>query len=201
MIKTVLFDLGNVILPFDVTRLAGRLSRHCSLSINEIVERLWSDGVADLFETGKMSPREYFAHVAQLCEFKNLSFEEFVPIFNEIFDENTEVIDIIARLRARYKLGLISNTNPIHVPYVMDRYAHLQNFEQHWWSNEAGVRKPDPKIYQLALDHFDVEPGEAVFVDDLVPNIESARKMGIRGIVFTGAGPLKAELSQLGVQY
>lgn len=201
MIKTVLFDLGNVILPFDVTRLATRLKAFCRLSTEEIVERLWSDKVANEFETGIMGAEAYFHHVSELCGFVGLSYDKFVPIFNDIFVEDQEIASLIRSLKKSHRLGLISNTNPIHVPHVLKEYPTLREFEKHWWSNEVGMRKPDPKIYHSALDHFDVEPNEAVFIDDLPTNIESAKNIGINALLYQGAGPLKAELSKLGVRY
>src|SRR5262245_27778998 len=142
MIKTVLFDLGNVILPFDLTRLAGRLKPYSKKSIDEIIGLLWSDEVANSFETGLMAPQEYFAHAVKECEFEGLTYEKFVPIFNEIFVEDRAVVDLIARLRKKYRLGLISNTNAIHVGYVLQTYDSLKNFERLWFSNIERVRKP-----------------------------------------------------------
>jgi glucose-1-phosphatase len=201
MIKTVLFDLGNVILPFDVTRLAARLTAYCRLSAEEIVDRLWSDRIANEFETGIMGAEAYFHHVSEICGFVGLTYEKFVPIFNDIFVEDGEVADLIRKLKKSHRLGLISNTNPIHVPHVLKHYPTLHEFDRHWWSNEEGLRKPDPKLYHRALDHFAVEPEEAVFIDDLPTNVESAKNIGIHSLLFQGAGPLKQELSKLGVTY
>jgi putative hydrolase of the HAD superfamily len=201
MIKTVLFDLGNVILPFDVTRLAKRLTKHSRFSAEIIISRLWNDNVAETFETGKMSAEEYFQLASDLCEFTNLSFEEFVPIFNEIFEENHDVISLIQQLKSNYPLGLISNANPIHVPHVKKRYSkHLSHFKRVWWSNEAGVRKPDASIYKMALSHFDTTPAEAVFIDDMAENVDGAKALGINAILFQGADLLEKELSKLGVR-
>lgn len=201
MIKTVLFDLGNVILPFDVMRLANRLTRYTHLSAKQIVDMLWNDYIADNFETGKMSPTEYFNHICQACQFKNLTYDEFLPIFNEIFDEDMTIVDLIAKLKGKYKLGIISNTNAIHVEHITKRYSYLSHFDRHWWSNEAGVRKPNPAIYHLALKHFEVSPAEAVFIDDLHVNIASAKNIGINTIHYQGAETLKMELAKLGVKH
>ncbi len=201
MIKTVLFDLGNVILPFDVMRLANRLTRYTHLSAKEIVDRLWNDHIADHFETGKMSPKEYFEYVSKLCSFQKLLFEDFVPLFNEIFDEDAGIIELISKLKNHYKLGLISNTNAIHVEHIKQTYPYIGHFDRHWWSNEAGVRKPDPTIYKMALNHFLVNPSEAVFIDDLHTNIASAMELGINAIHYKGIEPLKQELTKLGVHH
>ncbi len=201
MIKTVLFDLGNVILPFDLSRLAGRLKMYSKLSVDEIIANLWNDEIANTFETGMMAPQEYFAHATRVCGFEGLSYEHFVPIFNDIFVEDQEVKDLIGRLGKKYRMGLISNINPIHVPYVIQTCDTLKAFERLWFSNIERVRKPDPAIYRLALDHFDVAPSEALFIDDMPVNIDSARKIGINGVVFKSAGLLKEELTKLGVTY
>jgi putative hydrolase of the HAD superfamily len=199
MINTVLFDLGNVLLPFDVMRLAKGLTKHTHLSAEAIVGHLWNAHIADHFETGKMSPAAYFDHVTSICEFKNLSFQEFVPLFNEIFDPETGVVELLGRMKGRYNLGLISNTNAIHVEHIVNRYDFLSHFDRHWWSNEAGVRKPNPEIFQMALKHFGVNPSESVFIDDLEENVEGAKRLGIYGIQFTDVDTLKKSLHDLGV--
>jgi putative hydrolase of the HAD superfamily len=165
------------------------------------VEKLWNDHVANNFETGRMSPRQYFDHVGNLCQFHDLTFEEFIPIFNEIFEEDLGVVDLISKLKSHYRLGLISNTNAIHVTHILETYPVMNSFDRHWFSNEAGIRKPNPAIFEMALTHFSVEPSEAVFIDDMPDNVESAKRMGIHGILYQGIEPLKVNLSRLGVQY
>jgi putative hydrolase of the HAD superfamily len=199
MINTVLFDLGNVILPFDVMRLAKGLTKHSHLDPQTIVNHLWNVHIADTFETGKMSPTEYFDHISGLCNFRELTFQDFKPIFNEIFDQETGVAEMLTRLKGRYRLGLISNTNAIHVEHMLGRYDFLSHFDKHWWSNEAGVRKPNPVIFQMALSHFGAKPEESVFVDDLLENVEGARRVGINAIHFKDVDALKKSLHELGV--
>ena len=66
-------------------------------------------------------------------------------------------------------------------------------------SGREKLIKPDPAIFALLLDRFDLVPGRTVFVDDLPANVEAARELGLIGIVFTGAADLRAELDRLGV--
>ncbi len=199
MINTVLFDLGNVILPFDVMRLAQGLTKHSHLDAETIVGHLWNAHIADNFETGKMSSTAYFEHISAACEFKNLSFQQFIPLFNEIFDPETGVVEMLGRMKGRYNLGLISNTNAIHVEHIVGRYDFLSQFDQRWWSNEAGVRKPNPEIFKMALSHFGVRPSQSVFIDDLQENVEAAKRLGIHGIQFKNVDSLKKSLHDLGV--
>jgi len=199
MITTVFFDLGNVILPFDLLRLARRLAHYSSLTPEEIREKIWDFDVAEAFECGRMTPLEFFDHVKKNCRIQNLTFDEFIPIFNDIFEEDTEIVLLIQTLKPRYKLGLLSNTNAIHVDYIRQTYDHLGNFDRILFSNEAGVRKPDPAFYKIALESFAIQPHESVFIDDNEANIFSARKLGIHGIRYKDIDQLKAELHEIGV--
>jgi len=199
MIKIINFDLGNVILPFDVFRLANRLTNHSPYSAEQIISKIWNAPIAARFETGRMSGEEYYNQVTDICQFKNLSFEEFIPLFNDIFDQDHDVIELIQRLKSNYKLGLISNTNPIHASHIQKVYTHISRFDKVWFSNEAGVRKPDTGLFKMMLDHFDVEPHETVFIDDMGINVESARSIGINAIQFKNAQQLEKDLLDLGV--
>lgn len=200
MIKTVLFDLGNVLMPFDLMRLANRLARFSRFNPKEILQKIAYTQMAVDFETGRMTPQEYFDYTTAACEFKNLSFTEFVAIFNDIFDEDHRVYEVVSGLKKKYKLGLISNTNPIHVDHLRT-YPNLGHFERLWFSNEAGLRKPDPAIYKLALTHFQTEPEETVFIDDYEENIVGARALGINAVHYKGCDQLKTDLKMLGVEH
>ncbi len=201
MIKTVLFDLGNVILPFDLTRLANQLARFTTFPPVEILQKIAYNQKAIDFETGRMTSQEYFDFVTAACEFKELGYDQFIAIFNDIFDQDHQVWDLIVRLKKNYKLGLISNTNPIHVEYIRSHHPQLENFHQLWFSNEAGLRKPDPALYKLALTHFEAEPAETVFIDDYEENIKGALELGIKALHYKGFDKLKTDLHELGVQH
>ena len=201
MIKTVLFDLGNVILPFDLTCLANQLARYTNFSPEIILEKIAYNQVAVDFETGKMTPKEYFDFVTKACDFKDLSYTQFIVIFNDIFDQDHQVWDLISRLKKNYKLGLISNTNPIHVDYIRSNHPQLDHFHHLWFSNEAGLRKPDHAIFKLALTHFDADPAETVFIDDYEENIIGALELGIKALHYKGFDKLKTDLHELGVQH
>jgi HAD superfamily hydrolase (TIGR01509 family) len=61
------------------------------------------------------------------------------------------------------------------------------------------LRKPDAEIYLLALRQFGLEAADAIFVDDLVENVDAANDLGMTGILFQGAVDLRRELTQLGL--
>jgi epoxide hydrolase-like predicted phosphatase len=199
MIKTVLFDLGNVLMPFDLMRLADQLARFSRFSPEEILQKIAYNQVAEDFETGRLSPNDYFQFVTHACEFKDLSYDQFIAIFNDIFDEDAAVYELVQQLKTKYKLGLISNTNPIHVDHLRTQYPNLSHFEHLWFSNEAGLRKPDPAIYQMALSKFECTPAETVFIDDFEINVKGALALGIQAVHYKNSEQLKSELVKMGV--
>jgi len=199
MIKIILFDLGNVILPFDVMRLVERLSRYSPLSPREIVKNLWSSRIAEQFETGQITSSEYFSHVKDQCQLSGISYEEFIPLFNNIFEEDEDVVGLVERLKNNYSLGIISNTNPLHLSHVRKAFSCLSYFDHQLYSNEARVRKPNAEIYNMALDRFSINPRETVFIDDIRENVSAATDLGMNGIHYQGYPQLTSDLNKMGV--
>jgi HAD superfamily hydrolase (TIGR01509 family) len=106
------------------------------------------------------------------------------------------LIDYIRSLRGRYKTGLISNAWSDLRDFVV-REKFDDAFDKMIISAEVGAIKPDPKIFQIALDAFGVKPREAVFVDDVYDNIEGCEKIGMKGIHFKGAESTLRQLKEL----
>lgn len=66
-------------------------------------------------------------------------------------------------------------------------------------SGEVGLAKPDPAIYELLLQRYDLDPARTVFIDDTEPNVTSAAATGIVALHFTGADTLRQDLRRLGL--
>ena len=91
-------------------------------------------------------------------------------------------------LRGRYSLALLSNDVSEWSKYLRDHHAIEPLIDAAFISGDLGVRKPDPKIYQAALDSLGVQADECVFVDDYPERVEAARKLGICSILFDRGG-------------
>jgi putative hydrolase of the HAD superfamily len=199
MINVVLFDLGNVILPVDGHRMAQKLTKHSPFTPDVILSHFNTHDVLDKFEKGGLSNEDFFKHISDSCSLNGLDYHGFLPLFNDIFDEDTDVIGLIEHLKTHLKLGMISNINDIHATHLVKRYQLFSHFHKVFFSSDVGLRKPDAKIYELALNYFKAKPQETVFIDDLLPNIEGARKLGIHGIHYRNYHHLVDELNKLGV--
>jgi 2-haloacid dehalogenase len=109
-------------------------------------------------------------------------------------------VTVLAELRAMdVRLVALSNWSAEMFPVARARFDFLSWFEGIVISGEVGVNKPDRRIFEHLIEHFEIEPATAVFIDDSPANIEAASALGFRAIRFTDASGLRRELVRLGV--
>ena len=200
-IKAVIFDLGNVLIDFDHTIAAKRISGFTDKTPQEIFNLFFDSRLTGLFEEGKITPLNFFAEVKKMLNLK-LNYNQFLPIWNEIFflsKNNQSVYNLVKILKGRYKIALLSNINILHFEYLKKNFPIFHAFHNIVTSFEVGIRKPDPLIFKKALDLLQAQPQDAFYTDDRPEFTERASGMGIRGFVFTGIEQLKMDLLDNGV--
>jgi len=106
-------------------------------------------------------------------------------------------MEFIRGLRSRVRVGMITNAWPGIRRYLVDEFKIADAFDPLIVSAEAGIAKPDPRIYQLALERLGIEPAEAVFVDDFEANADGARWVGMQAVHFTSTPQAIAALRAL----
>ena len=198
-IEAILYDLGNVILPFNHYQIAEKLSRFSQKRELRDPKKIFSylfdlqKGIINDFDVGKVSPREFFQTIKENLGL-SISFDEFIPIWNDIFFENVEVSQIVLSQKGRWRLGLLSNTDPLHFNYVLSKFSIVRVFDKWILSYEVGFKKPAVEIFQMAIAWASVEPQKILFIDDTKKHVEVAISLGMQGIHFISAEQLKKEL-------
>ena len=199
MTKAILFDLGNVIVPFDFKRAYSRLEPLCSCPVSEITPRIRSTDLVQRFETGRIAAEPFVTELSSLLGLKT-THREFCDLWSSVFFEETLVPEsLIARLAARHKLLVLSNTNPIHFEMLQSRYPLLRHFDDFVLSYQVGAMKPQAEIYREAIARAGCRAEECFFTDDLLINVEAARQNGMDAVQFLSAEQLEAELKTRGV--
>jgi FMN phosphatase YigB (HAD superfamily) len=199
-IEVILFDLGNVILPFSHFQIAEKLSQFSQKKQFQDPQRIFSylfdfeKGAVNGYETGRVSSTEFFQSLKGLLRL-SISFEEFIPIWNDIFTEDREVSEIIRSLKGKKRLGLISNTNSLHFDYILSKFPIIRTFDKWILSHEVGFKKPAVEIFQRAIEWASVIPEKILLIDDTKGHVEVAVSLGMQGIHFISANQLKEELS------
>lgn len=199
MIKTVIFDLGKVIIPFDFKRGYDRMAPLCSYAAAEIPERLRSCDLVTRFEEGKVEPQDFVRELSAILELK-VTYEEFCGMWSAIFLPDTLIPEeLLVALKKRYRLLLLSNTNAIHFEMVSKTYPLLKHFHHLVLSYKVGALKPSPDIYAEALRHAHCAPEECFFTDDILAYVEGARSAGIDAVQFQNREQIERELRSRGV--
>src|SRR5262249_43191015 len=106
-----------------------------------------------------------------------------------------------AALANKYRLALLSNTDPIHVAYMESAYEFFRYVPQpaRIYSNVHGASKPNPVLYAAALKASRVKASEAVYIDDVPAYVDAARGLGLAGIQYQSPESLRADLHALGI--
>lgn len=199
MVKTLIFDLGRVLVNVDSEMGYSRMAELSGLRVEEARDRLESSRLAYAFESGLMPSAEFAARVSELMGVSP-SFEEFGELWYSVFHQGPIVPEeFIAGLHERYRLVLLSNTNALHYEMLEQRLAVLKHFDAYTLSYQIGAQKPSPAIYRDAIVKAGCEPGECFYTDDINEYIDGARAAGIQAAQFRGFGRLKADLQAAGV--
>jgi epoxide hydrolase-like predicted phosphatase len=202
VVKAIIFDLGQVIIPFDWQRGFEALSRSSPHPPEEVRRRIKETDLFPVFERGKIEPRDLARRIGAALDL-NVSYERFRELWSSIFLPETTVPEsLLSRLRATgCRLLLLSNTDIIHFEWIMERYPIMRHFDHCVLSFELGFRKPEPEIYHEAIARAGCQPSEIFFMDDRPENVEGARQAGIDAVVFQSLAQLEQELTSRGVQW
>ncbi len=194
--RAVFFDLGGVIVRTEYQAPREHLAERLNLTYEDISKIVFDSDSSRKASVGEITTDEHWQTVARrlgrpASEAKALHEEFFA---GDVIDRS--LLDFIRSLRPRYKTGVISNAWPDMRDYmVANKFSDA--FDSLIVSAEVGAMKPDPKIYQIALQQLGIKSGEALFVDDTPANVEGARSLGMRGILFQSPGQVLKELNQL----
>ena len=200
-IKAIIFDLGNVLIDFDHRIAAKKLSKLTDKTGEEIYNLFFDSPATHDFESGKISPESFFSKVKATLNL-NMSYNEFVPVWNEIFffsEKNLQVFNIASELKKRYRMALLSNINVLHFEYIKETFPVLEAFHNIVVSFEAHSIKPEPEIYGKTLDILGTSAEETFYTDDRKELVESAVALGIKSFQFIGALDLKNDLKSCGI--
>jgi putative hydrolase of the HAD superfamily len=201
IIKQIFFDIGGVLLEIDHVRSLQFWSDCTDLSI-DVIKDHFPHEVHEQYEIGKLSDYEFFRAVKDALPQPNcLKEDDFWRGWNKLIVAETETVKLLSLLKQSYNVYLLSNTNPRHIKYeVPSRFSFQNNVTRAFYSFDLGCRKPDTAIYLKTLELAGVKPEESLLIDDVEENVEQARKLGFKTILYTGYTETKSLLIAMGIQ-
>ena len=197
-LTTVVFDLGGVVLRWEPHRAFHGVLEPDDVQpfLDEVDFRSWNHlhDAGRPFAEGVLELSERFPHHTEAIAAYPRNHH--LTVTGQI----DATVDVIDQLRHRgVRLLALTNWSAETFPWARRTFSALQSFEGIVVSGEEGVAKPDPRLYQVLLDRYQVRPTNAVFVDDAQVNVEAAIALGMHGLRFTGADALRTDLSRLGL--
>ena len=149
------------------------------------------------FDYGFMTRDEY---IALLSDASGCTVEEVEAIRSARHVRNEPLLAQVLQLKSEYKIGLLSNVGYDSLRGELFSQQELdQYFDAMVLSSDEHITKPNPEIFTLMATRLDVLPEECIMVDDLMPNIEGASRVGMPGIIFSSNDQFTAELRRMGV--
>jgi putative hydrolase of the HAD superfamily len=199
MLRTVVFDLGNVLLHFSHERMCRQIGAACGKDWDEVWKRLFDDGWELAFERGKLTPAEFQQRFERWTG-HDVSFERLYEAASDIFQLNAPIVPIVDALKSRgLRLVLLSNTHVWHIEHVRRHWDILDRFDDLVLSYEVGAVKPEPAIFEGLLGRLGCAPGEAFYTDDIARYVDVGRSYGLDAELFTDAAALREQLASRGV--
>ena len=179
MIKTLIFDFGDVFLTLDKSAIQQHLGKYNIPALDKSLIEVNTD-----YEQGLISTSEFISHYTH--RFPQLTSQEFKTAWNSILIEFPQYrLDFLKNLASsnRFHLILLSNTNTLHIDWVK---AHIPVFDefkacfhQFYLSHEIHFRKPKPDIFEFVLNKNQLKPEETLFIDDTLEHTLTAKNLGI----------------------
>ncbi|RKY05977.1 MAG: hypothetical protein DRP66_09720 [Planctomycetota bacterium] len=198
-IEAVIFDLGRVIVDVDIHRPAGFVfSQMSQADVERLITAVMGDELMVRFNTGRVAPQEFYEELTERFGLA-IGFEEFKDLWCGVFSPIAPMEEMIRQLNGACRLGLLSDTDPLHWAYLHSTYPVLSLFARPTLSFEVGTVKPDPAIFLAAAKNVDTPVERCLYIDDLAANVRGAVAVGMTGIVFGGAAELRAELVEKGL--
>jgi len=185
--KTLILDLGGVLIDVDYAASARAFAALGFPDFDALYTKARQTDLFDRFETGELDPPGFREAVRGILG-AGLADADIDHCWNAMLGTiPPERLELVARLRERMPVLLLSNTNAIHVPAfeaIIARDHGITDFKAlfdgAYYSCELGMRKPDAGIFHHVLQRYGADPARTLFIDDSVQHVEGARKAGLR---------------------
>ncbi|MFC1701062.1 HAD family hydrolase [Patescibacteria group bacterium] len=199
-IKTIIFDLGGVIINSFGKELIDYVSKELIIEQSELRDLM--DKYEPDLQIGKITHVEFWEDILKekrLSASKEILSKLWLIPYRKYAHINQKMINLVNKLKNDdYIVGIISNAQEPHNSYNRER-GLFKYFNICILSSEVGIRKPDMEIFKLYLEKAECKPEEAIFIDDEEKLLINANKLGIHTIHFQNIEQLKKELISLDI--
>jgi glucose-1-phosphatase len=194
-IKTVLFDLGNVLVDVDQSSFWSSLGFFLPQEMAPFIH--YSSSLLKQYETGDISTADFLNGLRTVFNNK-FTIGRLQKAFSGIIQQPIAGTSaIVSRLAGSYQTALVSNTSEIHFNASLEKVPALGILQKHYLSYQLQVMKPAAGFYDAIIQDQGRVPSELLFIDDLAENVQAAKAAGMQVIQFTSSIQLQIALQAL----
>ena len=197
MIDTIIFDLGGVLIDWNPRYLYQKIF-HTEKELTWFLTNVCTPEWNEQQDAGRPFAVANQELIARFPEHESAILSWTTRWEETIRGSIPETVQVLSTLREarQQRLFALTNWSAETFPLALKRFDFLHWFEGIVVSGEVKMRKPFPEIYQLLLNRYSIDPGKALFIDDNLKNVETARSLGIDSIHFTRLQVLRFELAK-----
>ena len=184
-IDNIIFDLGNVILNIDYQNTIDAFEKIGVPDASIFYSKSSQLNIFNQLETGRISKQNFILEIQKFVP--KASSSQIINAWNAILqDLPNERLEILKKIKDKFSIFLLSNTNTIHIEKIIDKlgkkkYAEFYNlFDKVYYSHEVKLRKPNADIFKLVIKENCLSIKNTLFIDDSIQHIESAKKIGLK---------------------
>jgi len=199
MVKTVVFDLGKVLVDFDYGIAARKIAARCRISNAEFRLFVNQSPLLLQYETGLLSTPEFYSQVCAQTGFLG-DLDEFGVYFADIFVAIEPMVGLHTQLRQHgFPTYIFSNTNELAVRHIRKSFPFLDQFDGLILSYEHGAMKPDPRLYEVLERESGFRGSQILYLDDRPENVEAGAARGWQVILHETPEKSRAAIERLGL--
>ncbi|MBI4930958.1 MAG: HAD family phosphatase [Bacteroidetes bacterium] len=188
-IKNIIFDFGGVILNIDYKLTEDAFAKLGVKDFDRIYSQTTQKELFDVFEKGLITPADFRKEIRKFI-YNDVSDSQIDKAWNSmLLDLPAERVQLLDKLKTKYRTFLLSNTNQIHcdtfsgyMQKQLGRDIFSGAFEKTYFSHKINMRKPDVEIFEFVLKENNLRKEETLFIDDSIQHIEGAKKMGLNTV-------------------
>jgi len=200
-IENIVFDLGGVLVDWDPKYLYNKVFNNDEKRINSFLSEVCTPDWNVEQDAGRS-----LAEATQILIDRFPEQEDHIRLFYDRWEEMIRgsvggTVSLLEELKRRdaHNLYALTNWSAETFPVALKRFDFLGHFQGIVVSGEEKTRKPFPRIYEILFDRYNLDPGTSVFIDDSLPNVETAKELGMTGIHFRHPEQLSSDLRALGI--
>jgi HAD superfamily hydrolase (TIGR01509 family) len=191
-----IFDLGNTVIKLAYERVLKNICKRAAIERDELVRLLESPGAYRDLERGAVSFADFHEFLSDKAGYRG-SLHDLQETWSDFFDGTLPGIeDLLDRLRKRYRIAFLSNSNEVHADVIPKKFGALfEKDDRLIFSHRFRCAKPDLEMFQRALEIIGALPSQAALVDDLLENVLAARALGMTAFQFRDTFQLERDLT------